>query len=492
MAEFQESLPRKLQYSQRNTDEYITNQKHSLPAYMLMHVVYFLSLIVLHRAYLPFLPLRCSEPVGPLDEPTFPREKYAVPEGFWRDSTKELFRAARQMMDLVTTCQGRGILVETPLVGFAVYNAAFMGIYAAHFSHMDIDGCLSSKRSLSPTSAGTVGHPQLPTRKSLDVLRDMRPRLGLATGWFRTLNRLHSYFLKVKKDVKAHPRNADGVDGMNGFRPVREGGQGGGLEEFKLLEKVFLDFGDIEDRIPEAICLEEDGTGQAIAMSDRGHALSDNGSNAVKSESGDSQIDGVAQQRRESWVPVNSSNTLPPGPDVDRPRSEMDRRPSLPMPSRGLSSQSPYSLPSIQHHNSISSTTSPGLLSLTATAAFSSAPPSQSLSQYAPNRLQPLNSWVTSHQQGPPASYSHSNSLPPINSTTSHSFPMLPPPGSVSYGGASSNNHDASDYPMWSTSLGGDDVVAFLDGGSFEQWQSISDSEIGYPTGWLSTVWHDL
>jgi hypothetical protein len=45
---------------------------------------------------------------------------------------------------------------------------------------------------------------------------------------------------------------------------------------------------------------------------------------------------------------------------------------------------------------------------------------------------------------------------------------------------------------MWSASLGGDDVVAFLDGGSYEQWQSISNCEVGYPTGWLSAVWNDL
>lgn len=116
LTEFQESLPRNLQYSQRNTDTHIM-YKHSLASYTVMHVVYFLSVIVLHRAYIPFLPLRCSEPVGPLDEPTFPRDKYTLPEGFWRDSAKELFRAARLMMDLVATCQERGVLVETPPVG---------------------------------------------------------------------------------------------------------------------------------------------------------------------------------------------------------------------------------------------------------------------------------------------------------------------------------------------------------------------------------------
>jgi hypothetical protein len=484
---------------------------------MVMHVVYFLSLIVLHRAYLPFLPLRCNEPVGPLDEPAYPREQYAVPDGFWRDSTRELFRAARNMMDLVIACQERGVLVETPLVGFAIYNAAFIGLYAAHFSHMDVDGYLSSRQLLSPSSTGSgISQPQLSTRKSLDILRDMRPRLGLATGWFRTLNRLHSYFVKVKKDFKSRSRSTDSVDGPMGLRPVREGG----LDEFKLLEKVFLEFGHIDDQIPEA-GLDEDGMGTVTVLSDRGGlALSETASNAVKSESGDSTMDGNVQQKRDPWVSVNSSKNLPPPPpltpsasEADLPRSEMDRRPSLPLPSRPLppsqSSSSPYSFPSIQqHHNSISSTASPSLPSLTAAVSNNQQPPPSS--QYAANpatRLQPINSWV-SHQQGhPPPPYSQS--LPPINATAntnptllSYPPPMLPLPGAgpgpgsapgPTYAPTPTSMTEYSSYPAtWSTSLGGDDVVAFLADGSFEQGQPIPSSEVGYLTGWLSAVWNDL
>lgn len=537
LAEFQESLPRKLQYSQRSTDGHSQNE-HSLSAYMVMHVVYFLSLIVLHRAYLPFLPLRCSDPVGPLDEPTFPREQYSVPEGFWRESTRELFRAARNMMDLVIACQERGVLVETPLVGFAIYNAAFIGIYAAHFSHMDVDGYLSPRQALSPTATGSTIQPQLATKKSLDILRDMRPRLGLAAGWFRTLNRLHSYFVKVKKDFgKSRSRSTDSIDGSVGLRPVRDGGLGGGFEEFKLLEKIFLEFGNIDDQIPEAGSLDEDGAGTVTAASERGGgvALSDTASNPVKSESGDSTMDGISQQKRESWVPVNSSKNLPPPPpltpsasDGDIPRSDMDRRPSLPLPSRPLqpqSSSSPYSFPSIQQHqNSISSTASPNLPSLTSPSAFNPASVSNSqqppsTSQYgAPmstNRLQPINSWISSHQQGPPPP-PYSQSLPPINATSnSHSPypPMLPLPGSASASSSGvTQQSSAMGYAptptptttimdtitdhywpgLWSTSLGGDDVVAFLADGNFEQGQSIPSSEVGYPTGWLSALWNDL
>jgi hypothetical protein len=48
-------------------------------------------------------------------------------------------------------------------------------------------------------------------------------------------------------------------------------------------------------------------------------------------------------------------------------------------------------------------------------------------------------------------------------------------------------------YPsIWSTSLGGDDVVAFLADGSFEQGHTIPISEVGSPTGWLNAVWNEF
>lgn len=505
LAEFQDGLSRNLQYSQRNTDTHIM-YKHSLAAYTVMHVVYFLSVIVLHRAYIPFLPLRCSEPVGPLDEPTFPMDKYSTPEGFWRDSARELFKAARQMTDLVVTCHERGVLVENPLVGFAIYNAAFIGVYAAHFSHMDQEGYMCS-RSATP-DAGSQGPAQ--ARKSLEILREMRPRLRMAVGWFRTINRLHSYFTKVKKDFKRNSRKWDmmpgseGIDARtNGVRPVREGGPGGGLEEFKLLEKLFLDFGNIEDQLPDAGGAEEDSTGAPVPLGDRGVTASDTGSNAVKSESGDAvepPLDG-AGGRRESWVPVNSPvhgvPPLPSGPDGDRSRPELDRRPSLPVPTgRPLQSQPPYSLPSLQHHphGPLPATTSPSLPSLTSPGSYASPPTSQPQSQYlanSTNRLQPLNSWLTSRPQPPPPPYTQS--LPPISAAAPHGFSMLPPPGSVGYPAASAPlAYDGADNAMWYASLGGDDVLAFLDGCSCEQWPSISTSGVGIPTGWLSTVWTDF
>ncbi|OJJ30632.1 hypothetical protein ASPWEDRAFT_46245 [Aspergillus wentii DTO 134E9] len=462
--------------------------KNTLASYTVMHVVYFLSVIVLHRAYIPFLPVRCTEPVGPLDEPLFSSEKSGTPDGFWRESARELFKAARQMIDLVVTCQERGVLVENPLMGFAVYNAAFIGVYAAHFQHMDQDGLLCVKMG----SPGDGQQGQVQARKALDILREMRPRLKMARGWFRTLNRLHSYFSKVRRDFRRHSRlMSDPLDPhANGIQPVREGGNGGGLEEFKMLEKLFLDFGSIEDRLPEHG--EEDGV---AAVSDRVTNLSDAGSNAVRSETGDmaEPLDG-AGGRRESWVPINS-------PGMPLPVPEGERRPSLPLPpSRVLQSQSPYSLPSLQHHpDGLFNASPPSLPALGPPFGAPSATPTSAgpgSSQYvaAPpsNRLQPLNSWLTPRQQPPP----YSQSLPPINATA-HSLPLLPPPGTVTQQAASppvtlDGVDSLPQNGMWSTSLGGDDVLAFLEGCECDQWSGMVPSEVGIPAGWLSAVWGEF
>lgn len=497
LADFQDGLSRNLRYSPRNTDTHIM-YKNTLASYTVMHVLYFLSVIVLHRAYVPFLPVRCNEPVGPLDEPLFSTEKGAMPDNFWRESARELFRAARQLLDLVVTCQERGVLVENPLVGFAIYHAAFVGIYAAHFPHMDQDGQLCQRPAVGD---GTVG-PAL-VRKALDILREMRPRLKMAAGWFRTLNRLHTYFAKVKREFRRFSRRdtiSDGYDSLsNGVRPIREGGSGGGLEEFKLLEKLFLDFGSIDDQLPDVTGTDDDGGGGGTAgPADRLNSFSDAGSKSVKSDPADSadHHSDNASHRRESWVPINSPGMqMPPGPDADR-------RPSLPV----LASRSSFSLPSIQHHTPpdgpLFHTSSPNLPSITPSGTY--APPSsttQSSSQYltaGSNRLQPLNSWLNPRSQPPPPPPPpppYSQSLPPINAAAQqqHHLHMLPRPGSVSYQAPSPPAFsDSADPASWSTSLGGDDVLAFLDGSVLEHWPVSAPSELGVPAGWLSMIWSEF
>ncbi|KUM55622.1 hypothetical protein ACN42_g11625, partial [Penicillium freii] len=85
----------------------------------------------------------------------------------------------------------------------------------------------------------------------------------------------------------------------------------------------------------------------------------------------------------------------------------------------------------------------------------------------------------------------YSQSLPPINAAASHTIPVLPPPGSVTQLAPSPplTSTEFPDSNLLSTSLGGDDVLAFLDGSEWGQLSMLAPSEIGIPAGWLSTVW---
>ncbi|ODH49803.1 hypothetical protein GX48_04031 [Paracoccidioides brasiliensis] len=535
LVEFQEGLSRNLQYTQRNTDTHIM-YKNSLAPYSLIHIIYFLSVIVLHRAYLPFLPLRCPDPQGPIDEPSFPPGKYLVPEGFWRESARGLFKAARQMAELVRTCQDRGVLIETPVVGFAIYNAALVGVYAAHFNQMDQEGYVCSKPGLTDVQ-GLSSQGQVDVRKAIEILGDMRPRLKMATGWFRTIHRLHGYYSKAIRDFKRGSRKQEmlptGCGAETDSRAsngrtygVQEGRRyAGPFDEVKLLDQVFVDLGNAEDQVADINGPDEDGTTASANAVERG-PTSDVGSNAVKSESGDgmeSQGDGGAGARKESWVSVNSINSpghglhTSPSPgsgsehDNSIPRStpaENERwAAGLPPPPSSYplhSLQPPHSLPptTTTAHNPPPSLTSPGSYTPSTQSATAPLTNSQHLSTPS-NRLQPLQPWITSRQPPPPP---YSQSLPSINAAAQHGFSMPPLPGAPPplhltpplrldaspRPFSATNCGSSSPSPGWMSSLGGDDVLVFIEGGNQEQWPSPITSSHILTNGWLSTVWSEL
>lgn len=120
---FSENLPPKLQFGARNISAHIAGQTITL--YTSIQTLLALCTIVLHREYLPFIPLRCSMPEGPLDEPKFPPG--SAPEGFWKDSARRVFKSAREIMEIVRITTERQVLVESPQVGFAIWTAAFAG-----------------------------------------------------------------------------------------------------------------------------------------------------------------------------------------------------------------------------------------------------------------------------------------------------------------------------------------------------------------------------
>lgn len=222
---FRLALPSNLTLTDTNLSAHIKKRKAT--TYASMHALYSLCRMVLHREYIPFIPLRCEKPQGPLDEPIFPENEYPVPKGFWEDSASEIFKAARDIVGIVATCQGRNALPESPQIGFAIWQAAFVCLYAFHFPHMDVDKYLHLGSDQNNDDFRSNCYADVTVR----ILGKMVPRLKMANGYLKTFHKMHEYFSDVKTEIWP---------------------AGGGLEEYKSFEKDLTEFGSLDTDVNPA------------------------------------------------------------------------------------------------------------------------------------------------------------------------------------------------------------------------------------------------
>ena len=466
LAKFHESTPRPFRLTRPNIQAHLTQPTSS--TFTLLHTIYSLCLIVLHRENIPFVPIRCSSPEGPLDEHTLPPQP-PMPHNFWGDSARQLFKASRDMMDLVQACQSRGLLAETPIMGFGLYNAALIGVYAMNFPHMDLQGSMSG-RGGDPNDA-TNG--QKAARDALEIIGQMRSRLPMATNWFRTIHRLHRYYEKIINDYPDNSRSFGDSPPINGqiqHRPLalREGGPGGAAEGSKLLDKILKEFGNTEDEDVEA-----------RYVGDRRRNMS------------------------------GSSNTLePPRPPVEpRPADSWTAINSI---------VNPEDRPSIQHNHSSSA---PHRYQDDSQSLRPAQSPSTSYPPYprSPSSMSPM----YANDQRMPYPHSPGTQQPPYHHSPpqpqqktqspmqyqSH-YSHFPPPSRLSnLLNAPMSNHSPQSqaHPPWLSSLykalGGHDVAAFVDGRSCEELITVATEKAARSTekglgdgnltvdGWLWEVW---
>ncbi len=214
LKEFHDALPSNLTYTEANLSAHI--EKRNATTYASLHTLYSLCLIMLHREYIPFIPIRCNKPVGPLDEPTFPEDKFKSPPGFWIESAEGIMKASRDIIDIVSTCQEDNALPESPLMGFSIYQAAFVSLSAANFPHMDTAGYLVNTASSVITADTQAGFPGLTQR----MLSEMVPRLRMVKTYLKTILRMRAYFRTVWSEYYGRYKRKPTFDG-------------GGLEQYK-------------------------------------------------------------------------------------------------------------------------------------------------------------------------------------------------------------------------------------------------------------------
>lgn len=404
---------------------------------------------MLHREYVPFIPIRCSKPEGPVDAPLFPPDKYTVPPGFWGESARECFSSARNIIDLVRTCQEWSALVETPIVGFAIYTVAFNGVYCINFPWMDPDGYMSTGAS-SPT------HPNVSkpgeskgfeaARKALEMIGSMRPKLHMADGWFKTINRMHRYFRRLKSDYRKSSQAME--SSSEGDSPVstrhlslREGGSGGGLDEFRLLERTLQEFGNLEDEDVEMADYQQNDSKPLDGVYDDSSAASE-----VKSEGPAERPNGVEPPKTEAgaWSAINSGpGAAPPSrqPSISTPVSQFRSYESYPQQHQHQHPTPPqthppqpahphgYNNPINNFRPAYSETAAGARSSLTSPASHSAAgtTPSHSHSQPSPP-FERQSSHMSHHQPAVHPQNHHQPSNYQSWQPPNPAYPMQPPP----------------------------------------------------------------
>jgi hypothetical protein len=467
--EFQASLPPKLKFTSSNLSAHVGGTARTV--YTAIHTLYSLCQIVLHREYIPFIPLRCDAPIGPLDEPTFPKEKFDVPTGFWEESAEQIFKAGKNIVEIVRANSSRGFSIESPQVGFAIWTAAFVGVYSINFPHMDLAGHMNGKDS-HVDFGGAVETVKGATGLAVRTLKEMSPRMKMAYGWSRTIKRMHEYFQGIVKDYNrslvelSSPDNQARLTLGQQNLSLREGGRGGGLEEYKLLEKELKEFGTIEDDERHSTPTASERTESRASTS--GPGMTPNIKTEYTLGTERAPIGGFSSDG--NWAAVNSTS--------NGGGEERGRRPSYSL--YGQPQGPPNTAQDALQYQSYQSK-GPTVNPPTSMGATSSAGPSPSFAQ---TEIASMPAPDAGYHQG------HQQSIYP--STVQHTQRLLPSSESEAWAAdAHLVGQARPDFlaPLGRIILGGSQVAGFSDGLPFDMWTADGDGSVN-ESPFMAALWN--
>ncbi|TPX11974.1 uncharacterized protein E0L32_007277 [Thyridium curvatum] len=302
LQEFLQTLARPFTFSRTNYHKHVS--QHASGTYVALHMLSAVCQIMLHREYIPFIPMQCPGPVGPLDEPKFREEQ----PGFWRESAEQVFKAARQIVELIDVCKPGDRLPMSSLNLFAIWTAAFVGIYAWHFPHMDTEHHMLS-RVITPDADITQSGP---TSVALDAMKTLATTLNMASTYVAYFKDMDSYYTRVKHDYQQHL--SETRRGAGNLGPLSRRDTSGGLEEWKRRNGKVVNNGTIlgEDEDEEA----SNGTPNGVTLDD---AMQAEGGGPSRTEPGLTSDGGSSV----SASAVHSA-TFPTGSTVHSPPDAME------------------------------------------------------------------------------------------------------------------------------------------------------------------------
>ncbi|KAF1956365.1 hypothetical protein CC80DRAFT_548662 [Byssothecium circinans] len=292
--ELKQNLPMDLILSETVTNSQIAFKKHR--DYVLLHSIFAICDMALHREYLPGLPCGEPKPAGPIDGNIPDALNTGRPDHWYEEDAEKCFKACREFLELMGNCQDRNALVETPMTGFTLFYALQIVLWTCFFPNFD-EG--KHVRLLDKEDPNRKKDPVL--LKNFDrawgLLLHMRSNLRMANSWCRDAR---TYYKKLVKATKSY-RETFGSPESNGSCSSDTMRSDHGINLWSQIEKQLKEMGDHKMDIEYKKDAEDDEVVLNIRHEDETYEADSVG--AVKSEDGDAR-DGTPQP----WNAVNNSH----------------------------------------------------------------------------------------------------------------------------------------------------------------------------------------
>ncbi|EUC40107.1 hypothetical protein COCMIDRAFT_41509 [Bipolaris oryzae ATCC 44560] len=177
--EWRKMLHERLQYPQTAVSLYV--HRREAERFVYLNLIHYLSVLILYREYLPFIPSYLSEVQGPVEPPLLTQ---VAPAGWWSEYTTILFDAATQITNLIEDLKAAGILLHTPIVGYSVFSAASMHVFLAAFPWAD------------PRSSTRLDAEKL-VDQDLQYLHDFAQIWPLGTTWLQVTRQTQRLYRRI-------------------------------------------------------------------------------------------------------------------------------------------------------------------------------------------------------------------------------------------------------------------------------------------------------
>lgn len=193
LAAWKNSLPQRLQYDLFTLHSH--NAVEQGQAYCYMHSIYFMSLMFLHRAYLPVLGPQLNG-AGADETPDSYNEHTEMWKNWQKTSRKELLQNATMVLDMLEEMRTFGVYFLrglVPWIGFTIYTAVGVMLYSFNLTSSEDDSRWREKaRECVIQGCG--------------FLREMKTQWPMAETWFETIKRMQAYYRSVLgQDKPASP-----------------------------------------------------------------------------------------------------------------------------------------------------------------------------------------------------------------------------------------------------------------------------------------------